>query len=301
MPQRPLQRLPARQLNRRLITMNLNLPSTAITLAAFAIGGLVTLPCSAADATGADELTIYAAGSLRGAMTDLAQSWEKSGGGAAGKTRLTFGASGLLRDRIAGGEKAQVFASANMAHPQSLQASGQAEGVVAFARNALCVLAAADFSLDGKTLVQRLLDAEVRVATSTPKADPAGDYAFEMFHRIESSGAAAAGSAAALEAKALQLAGGPTSPQPPAGRTVYGMLMEQRRADVFITYCTNTALAQREVPGLQVLAVPAAIDVSASYGIAAIRPVTPAARSFIDFVFGPSGQAILARHGFSTP
>ena len=31
-----------------------------------------------------------------------------------------YGASGTLRDEIAGGEKAEVFASANMAHPQSL-------------------------------------------------------------------------------------------------------------------------------------------------------------------------------------
>ncbi|MEY2688708.1 MAG: hypothetical protein RL375_2906, partial [Pseudomonadota bacterium] len=156
-------------------------------------------------------------------------------------------------------------------------------------------------NLGGKTLAQRLLDAEVRVGTSTPKADPAGDYAFEMFDRIESTGAAGAGSAAALKAKALQLAGGPASPQPPAGRTIYGVLMEQRQADVFVTYCTNATLAQREVAGLQVLAVPPAINVSASYGIAAIKPVTAGARSFIDFVLGPTGQGILARYGFSAP
>lgn len=275
---------------------------TTLTLTAAALGGLAPL-CFAADASpaGTDAVAIYAAGSLRGAMTDLAQGWEKSGAAGAGKATLTFGASGLLRDRIAGGEKAQVFASANMTHPQSLQAGGQAEGVTAFARNALCVLAAADFNLGGKTLAQRLLDAEVRVGTSTPKADPAGDYAFEMFDRIESTGAAGAGSAAALKAKALQLAGGPASPQPPAGRTIYGVLMEQRQADVFVTYCTNATLAQREVAGLQVLAVPPAINVSASYGIAAIKPVTAGARSFIDFVLGPTGQGILARYGFSAP
>jgi ABC-type molybdate transport system substrate-binding protein len=269
-------------------------------LAAAALLTLCALPCSAADANLADAVVIYAAGSLRSAMTDLAQAWEHSGSGAV-KANLSFGASGLLRDRIAGGEMAQVFASANMTHPQSLQAGGRADSAVAFARNALCVLAAADFSLVNKPLAQRLLDAEVRVGTSTPKADPAGDYTFEMFDRIESTGAAPAGSAAALKAKALQLAGGSNSPPPPAGRTIYGVLMEQRQADVFITYCTNATLAQREVQGLQVLAVPAAINVSASYGIAAIKPVTPVARSFIDFVLGPSGQGILARHGFSAP
>jgi ABC-type molybdate transport system substrate-binding protein len=282
------------------MTPNLRITST-IKLTATAALACLAQTGQAADATSTDNLAIYAAGSLRGAMTELAQGWEKSGSGGAVKANLSFGASGLLRDRIAGGEKAQVFASANMTHPQSLQASGQADSVVAFARNALCVLAATDFSLVNKPLAQRLLDAEVRVGTSMPKADPAGDYAFEMFDRIESTGAAPAGSAAALKAKALQLAGGPNSALPPAGRTIYGVLMEQRQADVFITYCTNATLAQREVPALQVLAVPAAINVSASYGIAAIKPVTPGARSFIDFVLGPSGQGILARHGFSAP
>jgi ABC-type molybdate transport system substrate-binding protein len=33
---------------------------------------------------------------------------------------LTFGASGLLKDRIQAGERADVFASANMEHPQAL-------------------------------------------------------------------------------------------------------------------------------------------------------------------------------------
>ena len=65
-----------------------------------------------------------------------------------------------------------------MEHPEALAAAGRAPGVSAFARNALCVLAAPAFSLQGKTLALRLLDADVRVGTSTPKADPSGDYAF---------------------------------------------------------------------------------------------------------------------------
>ncbi|NUP87564.1 MAG: substrate-binding domain-containing protein [Burkholderiaceae bacterium] len=90
---------------------------------------------------------------------------------------------------------------------------------------------------------ERLLDGNVRVGISTPRADPSGDDAFQMFERIESSGTAAAGSAAALEAKAPQLTGGPGSPQPPAGRRIYGMLVDKGKADIFITYCTNATEA----------------------------------------------------------
>ena len=61
------------------------------------------------------EFSVFAAGPLRAPLADLAQAYERDSGN---KARLTFGASGLLRDRISGGERADVFASANMEHPQ---------------------------------------------------------------------------------------------------------------------------------------------------------------------------------------
>lgn len=263
------------------------------------VAGALALAAGAAGAQAADApLTVYAAGSLRAALGDVARAYERE---TAQRVALTFGASGLLKDRIEAGEPAQVFASANMNHPEALQKAGRAEAVRPFARNALCVLAQPRFSLAGKTLAQRLLDADVRVATSTPKADPAGDYAFEMFDRVESTGAAPAGSAAALKAKALQLAGGPNSPPPPAGRNLYGVLMAEDRADAFVTYCTNAAQARQEVPALQVLPLPDAVNVSAVYGIATVKPAGAAAQRFVDFVLGPAGQQVLRGHGFSAP
>lgn len=248
--------------------------------------------------TARDELAVYAAGSLRAAMGDLARAFER---GAPTTVKLTLGPSGLLKDRIEKGEAAQVFASANMNHPEALRASGKAETVQPFARNALCALTSSAFTLQGKTLAQRLLDGDVRVGTSTPRADPSGDYAFQMFERIESTGAAGAGAAAALKAKALQLTGGPDSPKPPAGRSLYGMMVDEGKADVFITYCTNATEAKQQLPALQVLAIPDAINVSAVYGIATVRPAGPAARAFVDFVASPAGQKILATYGFSAP
>jgi molybdate transport system substrate-binding protein len=248
----------------------------------------------------APPFTVHAAGSLRAVMTELAQAFARSQPGRQAP-RLVFGASGLLRDRIAGGEASQVFASANMTHPEALANAGKADRVQPFARNALCALANPGFDLQGRTLARRLLDADVRVATSTPRADPAGDYAFEMFERIESSGAAPSGSAQALKAKALLLTGGPQSAPPPADRNVYGVLMAEGRADVFITYCTNATLARREVPGLQVLDIPADINVSALYGITRIWPASDAGAAFIEFVLSDAGQALLLQQGFRRP
>lgn len=243
-------------------------------------------------------VAVFAAGSLRAALTDVARAFELDH---PHKVNMTFGASGLLKDRIVAGETPQVFASANMEHPEALAAAGKAQTVSAFARNALCVLATPAFSLRGQTLATRLLDADVRLGTSTPKADPSGDYAFSMFDRIEATGSAGPGSAAALKDKALQLTGGPGSPAPPPGRNVYGELVATGQADVFITYCTNATAARREHPALQVLAVPEAINVAARYGLALLRPVDAAAQAYAQFLLGPEGQGILAAHGFSAP
>ena len=87
-----------------------------------------------------------------------------------------------------------------------------------------------------------MLDPAVKLGTSTPKADPSGDYAFELFERVERSGARRPGGPL-LADKALQLTGGPNSPPPPAGRNVYGMLVATGQADVFLTYCTNAVVA----------------------------------------------------------
>lgn len=245
-----------------------------------------------------EPVSVHAAGSLRAAMTDLGRAYEAR---STVSTRFTFGPSGLLKDRIAGGEASQVFASANMTHPQALVDAGRAEPVRAFARNALCALTSPSFSLQGGSLVQRLLDPAVRVGTSTPRADPSGDYAFQMFERIESSGAAREGATALLKSKALQLTGGPTSRQPQPGRNLYGQIVAEGQADVFVTYCTNATEARQQLPSLQVLPIPDAINVSAMYGIAVVRPAAPAAQAFVEFVLGPEGQQILARHGFSAP
>jgi molybdate transport system substrate-binding protein len=139
----------------------------------------------------------------------------------------------------------------------------------------------------------------VRVGMSTPKADPSGDYTWTMFERIEQRGRA--GAFLTLSRKALQLTGGPNAPPPPAGRNVYGALMADGQADLFVTYCTNAVVAMREVPTLRRIEVPADINVSASYGVTVMNGAGDAARRFVRFLLSPPGQAVLARHGFAPP
>jgi ABC-type molybdate transport system substrate-binding protein len=262
---------------------------------ALAVAALLTALVPAAAPASAQETAVrlYAAGSLRSALTDVAAAFRAGGGP---EVAATFGASGLLRERLAGGEPADVFASANMAHPAAL-AAARGLPVVLFARNRLCALARPGEPATAETLLSRMLDPAVRLGTSTPRADPSDDYAWALFARAE---ALRPGARAALEAKALQLTGGAGGPSPPPGRSTYAHLIESGAADLFLTYCTNAREAAAQVPGARVVALPEALAVGADYGLVVLGERPAAARLGL-FILSPAGQAILARHGFDAP
>lgn len=255
---------------------------------------LATAAMLAPHAAVAQAVTLHAAGSLRAALDDLSGEFERRAGI---RVERVYGASGLLRDRIAKGEPAQVFASANVEHPQALAAAGKAAAPIVFTRNVLCALARSDTGVAPANLLDCMLDASVKLGTSTPKADPSGDYAWALFDRAE---ALRPGSRAALEAKALQLTGGPASPAPPKDRNVYGELVATRKADVFLTYCTNALLARRDFPQLVSVAIPDELAVGARYGLTVMYGSPEPAWRLAWFILSDDGQAILAKYGFGS-
>ena len=190
-----------------------------------------------------------------------------------------------------------MFASANLLHPRTLVAAGWGGPVALFARNRLCALARTNVAASPATLLDVILDPAVRLGTSTPKADPSGDYAWQLFDKAET---LRPGSFATLDKKALQLTGGPESPKAPEGRNTYGWVMAEDRADVFLTYCTNAVLARKEVPELQIIDLPDALAVGADYGLIVRRDAPDAASRLALLVLAPEGQAILADYGFAS-
>lgn len=251
---------------------------------------LLTLLPSSGQA--ADAVLLHAAGSLRDPLTEVARAFEAAGDA---PVATRFGPSGLLRDEIAGGARAEVFASANMEHPRSLAQAQRSGPVVLFARNDLCALARPGLAVTTASLLDRMLDPQIKLGTSTPKADPSGDYAWEAFRKAE---AVRAGSFATLAGKALPLTGGPASAKPPAGRTVYGAIVERGEADLFLTYCTNARAAAREVAGAGVVELPEALAVGADYGLTVVKGASEPAYRLALFILSPEGRAILSRHGF---
>ena len=234
----------------------------------------------------AETVRLHAAGSLKAALSEVSAVYEARNPGV--KVEAQFAASGLLRERIEKGETAHVFASADVGHPTRLAEAGRAGTKVAiFARNELCALAREGLKVTPATLLDTMLDQGVRLGISTPKADPSGDYAFALFANAEKH---KAGGRAALEARALQLTGAPTSEKAPDGRNLYGWVMASGKADLFLTYCTNAVLAQKEVPALQIVQVPRELNVAADYGLIVLKDAPPSAAALADFILGTSGR-----------
>jgi ABC-type molybdate transport system substrate-binding protein len=241
----------------------------------------------------AGQINVYAAGSLRGPLTEAAQAYEQASGV---KVVLVFGASGLLKERIEKGESADVFASANTEHPQALADSGRMATPVTFTRNQMCALAAPAIAVTSETLLDRMLQNSVKLGTSTPKADPSGDYAWKVFEKAER---VSPGAFASLSAKALKLTGGPDSPPPPKDRSGYGELVATGKADIFLLYCTSAVQAVKDQTQLRQIALPRSLAVWADYGVAIAKNANPGAQGFVDYLVSDAGQKSFARFGFA--
>jgi len=247
-------------------------------------------PALAQDAAAGGPLRVYAAGSLTGAFNALLQAFGTPPGEA---SQPTYGPSGVLRERLERGEAADLFASADMGQPRRLAAAGRGTPVVLFARNRMCALGRAGLGITPATLLDRLLDPAVKLATSTPVADPGGDYAWAVFARAEQ---VRPGAKATLEGKAQQLVGGPSmAPLVPGQGPSEGVFLSGR-ADVMLGYCSGAAGLQRTIPDLVAVPLPPELEVGPEYGLTMLS-ANPAAARFALFVLSEPGQAILAQHG----
>ena len=119
--------------------------------------------------------------------------------------------SGLLREQIERDDRPDLFLSADIGHPRRLAEVNIAKAPVVFTRNELCLLAHQDLGITTDYLIERLRDPSIRVATPTPVSDPGGDYAWQVFEKVD---LFVPGSSEALKKKAIQAVGG--SDQKPA-------------------------------------------------------------------------------------
>jgi len=246
-------------------------------------------------------LRVYAAGSTRGVLAEIAHDYTAMTGQ---PIELIFGPAGMLRERIEKEGQADVYVSANMAHPQRLADEGKGTLPIVFARNRLCVTGRAELYLTRENLLDKLLEPSVKIGTSTPVADPGGDYAWQFFAKAET---VHAGAKALLESKAHQLFGGPDSPKVPAGENALHYFMAHDQADVFIGYCSShdrlaDASAKPADASETKLEVPEPLAFPISYGVTVLTTTDEkkqdAAYRFALYLMSSPAQKLLPDYGF---
>jgi molybdate transport system substrate-binding protein len=236
---------------------------------------------------------LFAAGSLRDAFVLLIAAYKERAGV---QFEALYGPSGKLREQIQWGDIPAVFASASIDHTDALFEAGILHESLILARNRLCVLARPGVSLGADRVLDILLDPAIRVGTSTPGADPSGDYTWAMFRNADK---LRPGAFSKLDAKALQLTGRDVDPQQ-LDSPYIRILIVDRAADVFITYCTGAMAATLREPRLTWVRIPDALNVGAVYGIGAAKG-SPDGAGFVEFATSEQGRAILTRLGFEGP
>lgn len=270
---------------------------TRLRTAAIAAAALMALVTSAPSSRAEDRVVrLHAVGSLRPALTELGQAFTAAYGT---KVEAQFGASGLLRERLERGEAGDVYTSADMGNPLALAKAGKAGPVVLFARNQLCAVVRPGLQVTPETVLATMLAPTIKLGTSTPRNDPAGDYAWQLFAKAK---AVQPGATRALQAKALKLTGAPGVPTPPDGRNVYAWHVLEGRADLYLAYCTAGRDAAAEAPGITVVDLPLELAVGAEYGLTVLQTADPSsALPFALYILSAKGQAVLARYGFDAP
>ena len=238
---------------------------------------VLALAASAAQAT---DITVSAAASLTDAFNDIAQAYQTEHPD--DTIHLNFAGSGALLQQLLNGAPADVFASADQlrmdkAAEAGLLIDGSRQD---FAANNLVAIVPANDNNSYDSLANFVnADNIKRIAIANPEHVPAGRY-----------------SKNALEAAGLWANIGDKNI--PAQNVRQALdYVARGEVDGGFVYQTDAALMPDKVR--TVLNIP--LDEPLTYPIAALNAgnAPDGAQSFIDYVTGDAGQAILARYGFA--
>jgi len=243
-------------------------------------------PAAATSRTPVD-LTIYGAASLQGVLARAKTAYEAAVPG----TTLTIStdSSSALETKIELGAPADVLLSADTTNPQKLVDRGLAVGdPVVFARNRLTVIVPAD-NPAGIRSPADLARPGIKVIAAGDTV-PISKYAAQLVGNLAGEPGYPAGFVAAYRAN--------ISSKEDNVKAVVGKV-ELGEGDAAIVYVTDA----RADPNVKSIDVPVSADVPATYAGVVVKGSAnaSAARSFLDWLAGSGGQAILGSFGFLPP
>jgi molybdate transport system substrate-binding protein len=230
------------------------------------------------------EVTVFAAASLRESFTILAKQLEASRPGV--HVVLSFAGSQALRSQIEQDAPADVFASADQRHMQALLTAGRVLEPRLFAKNDLVLVVAlakegALRELKSLPDAERIVlgGAEVPVGAYTARALDAAsrDYGADFRARVEAH---------------------VVSREPDVRQVLAKVALGE--AEAGIVYRTDALTQKGKVA---IVSIPAAYNVIAEYPVAVTKsaPHAELGRAFVTLLLSPEGQSVLAQQGFLPP
>lgn len=251
---------------------------------------LVLFACTPAPSTPVNQsvnITVMAAASLTEAFQEVGAEFERQYPG--GNVNFNFAGSQQLAQQIVQGAQADVFASANQAQMDTVIENGEVSpaAVQIFAQNRLVVIFPKDNPGEINTL-QDLARAGLKIDLAA-KEVPVGRYSLDFLDKANLDPAFGAD----FREKVL---GNVVSYEDNVKAVLTKISLGE--ADAGIVYTTDAAAA---TPGsITQMEIPDALNVIASYPIAVLNTSQDqeSAQAFVDLVLSPSGQEILAKHGF---
>jgi molybdate transport system substrate-binding protein len=248
----------------------------------FLLGATLALLLGPTSVASATELVVFEAASLKDVFAKLAPRFEKDNPGA--KVVTNAAGSQELRTQIEHGAAADVMASADRKHMDALLSQGLVVAPSIFTCNEPVVVVRAALAASIKTLAD--LPRAERIVIGVPDV-PIGAYTLQILKRAAAK--YGADFTAQVEAK---VASRELSVRQVLAKVALG------EADAGVVYRSDAITARAKV---EVVAIPAELNVIAEYPIAALKaaPHPDLARRWIDLVKSPEGTAALRDAGFS--
>ncbi|MBG2876530.1 substrate-binding domain-containing protein [Proteus alimentorum] len=232
--------------------------------------------------------SLFAAGSLKTTLPAFIEHYQQKTGE---KWALTFGPAGLLRQRIEEGETCHLFLSADESNAKQLIDKGFALQYAPFIANQLCITARRNDVNEEDNWLSVLSNTTLKLAISTPKADPSGDYSWRLFDNIAQIDPKLSQT---LKMRALSLVGGKHSLTIPQDRMAAHYLIATHQADVFIGYQHYQAQLS-QFPELKIFDIPKPFNVTAHYCATLIHSQ---AYSLYQEILSPYAKAYFIKAGF---
>ncbi|WP_292365029.1 MULTISPECIES: molybdate ABC transporter substrate-binding protein [unclassified Methanoculleus] len=268
--------------------MKASTPATFVAVSILIIAGLLVAGCTTTQqAPEQTTLTVFTAASLTGAFTDIGKAYEAQNENV--EVDLVFDGSQALRTQIEQGASPDIFVSASTKHMQALQHAGIMDNatVAVFLGNSMALIVPVD-NPAGITGLADLAEPGVKIVIGT-KDVPFGAYTRQVLDKL-------AADPAYGEAYREAVMGNVISEETAVSSVVPKLTLGE--ADAAFVYKSD--VSKDDLDKVTRIEIPAEYNVMATYplGILAESSQKAEAESFITFVRGPDGSAILTEYGF---